>query len=308
MNWENINVHTAFGQSDVGDTSTTIAVVQSLTLPDGSSYAFTYDSGTSSGNYGELQSMTLPTGATINFGYQNYQDSYQNLNRWVTSYSGGNGSYTFAPSVVSNCSGQTSVGCQESMTVADGNSNQVVYLFTLNNGAWNSQMDYYNNVSGTLSHVMSTATSNNFQNSCPTSICGGGAQWITASSTTTTLSDTGQTTQTQYVYNNPQYGKPDKVQVWDYYTGSPSATPTKETDYTYGYFVNGAAYPTKVSQLDSGGNPSSPNSFWLRDCNPPNAPQTCSPSATSGLPKSFGTISWALTICPEPLLRFHKGL
>jgi YD repeat-containing protein len=253
VNWENINVHSAFGQSAVGDTSTTIAVVQSITLPDGSSYTFNYDSGTSPGNYGELQSMTLPTGATINFGYQNYTDSYQNHNRWVTTYSGGDGSYTFTPNVVSNCSGQNSVGCQESVTVTDGNSNQVVYLLTLNNGAWNSQMDYYNNVNGTLAHVMSTATNYNFQNSCPTSICGGGAEWITASSTTTTLVDTGQTTQTQYVYNNPQYGKPDKVQAWDYYTGTPSTTPTKETDYTYGYFVNGAAYTTKIAERDSSG-------------------------------------------------------
>jgi YD repeat-containing protein len=148
------------------------------------------------------------------------------------------------------------------MTVTDGNSNQVVYLFTLNNGAWNSQMDYYNNVSGTLSHVMSTATNNNFQNSCPTSICGGGAQWITASSTTTTLVDTGQTTQMQYVYNNPQYGKPDKVKMWDYYTGSPVAIPTKEADYTYGYFVNGAEYVTNVTQLDSSGTPAAQTSYY----------------------------------------------
>lgn len=256
VNWENISVHSNFGQSAVGDTSTTIAVVQSLTLPDGSSYTFNYDSGTSPGNYGELQSMTLPAGATINFGYQNYQDSYQNQNRWVTSYSGGNGAYTLTPQVVTSCSGPTAVGCQENMTVSDGNGNQVVYLFTLDNGAWNSQMDYYNNLSGTLSHVLSTVTNNNFQNSCPTAICGGGAQWITASSTTTTLSDTGQATQTQYVYNNPQYGKPDKVQVWDYSTPANctgGTTPTKETDYTYGYFVNGAAYATQINQLDCNG-------------------------------------------------------
>ncbi len=180
-------------------------------------------------------------------------DSYQNENRWITSYSGGTGSSSFTPAVVQQCSGQTSVGCQASMTVKDGNQNQVVYLLTLNNGAWNSQMDYYNNVNGTLSHVMSTATNYNYANSCPISICGGGAQWITGSSTTTTLSDTGQITQTQYVYNNPQYGRPDKVKTWDY-SVSPSSTPTKETDYTYGYFVNGAEYVTKVAQLDSNGN------------------------------------------------------
>lgn len=257
VNWENISVYTSFGQSAVGDYSGTIAVVQSLTLPDGSSYTFNYDSGTSPGNYGELKSMTLPTGATINFGYQNYQDSYQNQNRWVASYSGGNGSYTFAPSVVTTCSGPTAVGCQESMTVKDGNQNQVIYFFTLNNGAWNSQIDYYNNVNGSLSHVMSTVTNNNFQSSCPTAICGGGAQWITASSSATTLSDTGQTTTTNYVYSHPEYGKPDKVQTWDYSTPINCAggtTPTKETDYTYGYFVNGAAYATQVDQLDCNGN------------------------------------------------------
>ncbi len=106
------------------------------------------------------------------------------------------------------------------MKVTDGNSNEVDYLLTLNNGAWNSQTDYYNYVSGSLSHILSTATNYNFTNSCPQSICGGpnGAQWITASSTTTTLSDTGQSTQTQYVYNHPQYGKPDKVKVWNYST------------------------------------------------------------------------------------------
>lgn len=260
VTWENINVHTDFAQSDVIDYSGTVAVVQSLTLPDGSSYTFNYDSGTSSGNYGELKSMTLPTGATINFGYENYEDSYQNENRWITSYSGGNGSYSFTPKVVTQCSGQTSVGCQENMTVKDGNQNQVVYLLTLNNGAWNTQMDYYNNLSGTLSHIMSSATTYNYQNSCPTSICGGGAQWITGSLTTTTLSDTGQTTQTQYVYNNPQYGRPDKVQTWDY-SVSPSSKPTKETDYTYGYLVNGAEYVTKVAQLDSNGNLAAQTSY-----------------------------------------------
>ena len=257
ITWENINVHTDFAQSGVTEYSGTLPVVESLGLPDGSTYTFNYDTGTSSGYYGELASMTLPTGGTVSFGYENYLDSYQNENRWLHTYSGGNGSYTFAPKVVTQCSGATSVGCQEQMTATDGNSNQVVYLFTLNNGAWNSQTDYYNYVSGTLSHVLSTATNYNFQNSCSTSVCGGGAEWITASCTTTTLSDTGQTTTSKYVYNYPQYGKPNKVQAWDYSnptTCTGSGTPTKETDYTYGYFVNGAAYATQVNQLDNNGN------------------------------------------------------
>jgi YD repeat-containing protein len=282
VNWETINVHTGFGQSGVSEYSGTLTVVKSLTLPDGSTYTFNYDTGTSSGYYGELTSMTLPTGGTVSFGYQNYLDSYRNENRWLNTYSGGNGSFSLSPQVYNNnyCSGSSAVGCQEQMTVTDGNSNQVVYLLTLNNGAWNSQTDYYNNVSGSLKHILSTATNYNFTNSCPQSICGGpnGAQWVTASSTTTTLSDTGQSTQTQYTYNYPQYGKPNKVQSWDYSTPSSctgGSTPTKETDYTYGYFVNGAAYATEVDQRDCNGNIATKTIY--------NYDQV-TPSATSGLP------------------------
>ena len=145
--------------------------------------------------------MTLPTGGTVSINYQNYLDSYQNANRWVNSYSGANGSYTFTPQVVSQCQGAgdpngPEVGCQETMTVYDGNGNKVVYLLMPNNGAWNSQTDYYNNVNGSLVHILDVTTNYNTQNSCLDSICAGGAEWITASCITTTLSDTRQTSQT----------------------------------------------------------------------------------------------------------------
>lgn len=298
VNWETITVDTAFNQSGVIDCTSspcnTLSVVQSLTLPDGSSYGFNYDSGTTSGHYGELTSMTVPTGGTVSFNYENYLDSYQNENRWVQSYSGGNGSYTFQPTVVSNCQNNDTVGCQETMKVTDGNSNQVVYLLTLNNGAWDAQTDYYNNVNGSLVHILSTTTNFNTQNSCPQSICGAGAEWITDSCVTTMLSDTGQTSQTQYVYNNPQYGKPDKVKVWDY--SNPNAqcqgsnTPSKETDYTYGYFVNGAEYVTNIQQL-YGGNTVAQTAFGY-DCNSPNPPQNCSLTVTSGLPSHSSSIGF----------------
>jgi len=260
LNYKTITVTTGFNQSAVTDyKNQPLTVASSLNLPDGTSYTFHYDTEQGLGTYGELTEVDLPTGGAIHFTYQNYLDSYGNQNRWISTYSGGNGSYTLVPQVVSNCSGSSSVGCQEKMKVTDGNSNEVDYLLTLNNGAWNSQTDYYNYVSGSLVHILSTATNYNFTNSCPQSICGGsnGAQWITASSTTATLSDTGQFTQTQYVYNHPQYGKPDKVKTWYYSTPSGCTggnTPTKETDYTYGYFVNGAAYVTETDQLDCNGN------------------------------------------------------
>lgn len=258
VNWGTINVSTPTNwQSGVSPYSGTLKVVKSLDLPDGSSYTFHYDVDQGLGTFGELTEMDLPAGGAVKFNYQDYQDSYQNKNRWVSSYSGGNGSYTFTPQVMStsSCSGAVQ-GCEQ-MTVQDGNGNKVVYLLGLNNGAWDTQTDYYNNVNGTLSHVLSTATAFNYQNSCPQSVCGAGAdEWITASCVTTTLSDTGQTTQTQYVYSNPQYGKPTAVKVWDYSNPNPqcqgSNTPSKETDYTYNYFVNGAAYVTEIDQYGNG--------------------------------------------------------
>jgi hypothetical protein len=307
VNWETINVNTNFAQSGVTDYSGTLTVVHSLVLPDGSSYTFNYDYGTSSGHYGELTSMTLPTGGTVLINYQNYLDSYQNENQWVQSYSGGNGSYTFQPKMVNRCQGPLNpngplVGCQETMTVTDGNSNQVVYTLTLNSGAWNTQADYYNEVTTTvngqpvqsLAHVLSTSTALNTSNSCPENVCGAGAdEWITASCVTTTLSDTGQTSQTAYVYSQPQYGKPNKIKTWDYSNPNPgcsgSNTPNEETDYTYGYFVNGAAYVTQVSQLDSGGNLAAQTVY--------NYDQS-TPVATSGLPNHSTSLLFVGEILP----------
>jgi RHS repeat-associated protein len=246
---ETINVHTAFGQSGTNDYSGTLTAISSITLPDGSTYSFAYDSGTASGNYGELESVTLPTGGVVSFGYQNYLDSYKNQNRWLESYSGGNGSYTFTPQVITQCQGASDVGCQEQMMVQDGNGYQVTYLLTLNNGAWNSQISYSNGTSP----LMTTATTYNFSNSAP-SWFGAGSEWVTASNSTTTLSSTGQIAQTQYTYSYPWSGKPSTIKQWNYYTGTPSGVPTKETDITYGYMVNNAYFATQVNQLDANGN------------------------------------------------------
>lgn len=244
---ETINVHTAFGQSGTTGYSGTLTAIQSIGLPDGTSYTFTYDSGTT-GNYGSLESMTLPTGGAVSFGWSNYLDSYQNVNRWLTSYSGGKGSYTFTPSVVTQCSGPTEVGCQENVKAVDGSGNYVQYLLTLNNGAWNSQMDYYD---ASNQDVLSTATTYNFATSCTSWECSG-AQWVTAMSSTQNL-QTLQFAQTQYTYDYPWSGKPSTVKRWDYYSSTPSSVPTKETDYTYSTLINHAYFVTQVNQLDSSG-------------------------------------------------------
>lgn len=78
-----INVNTAFGQSGVTEWAGTLSVIQSIALPDGTSYMFDYDSGTTAGKYGLLKTITLPTGGQIAYTYTTFLDSYSNKNRWV---------------------------------------------------------------------------------------------------------------------------------------------------------------------------------------------------------------------------------
>jgi RHS repeat-associated protein len=240
---ETINVNTSFGQSAVSEYAGALTAIQSIELPDGTYYRFNYDTGTASGYYGELTSIGLPTGGTVSLTYNNFLDSYQNENRWLTNYSGGKGSLTFSPQVVTQCTGSQKVGCQERTSVLDGVGNETVYTLTLNNGAWNTSTTYVQ-FQGTYGNPMSTVTNYDFSNSCGDTYCTG-AMWVTASSQTTILNDTGQTSQTNYTYASPWTGKPTKVQTWDYYTGTAPSNPTKETDFTYGYMVNGAVFLTQ---------------------------------------------------------------
>lgn len=104
---ESINYSTAFGQEDVNEATGSFTAIQTIQLPDGSSYSFGYDSG----GYGELTSITLPTGGTIQYGYTNFLDSFQNQNRWIQTRTKDGGTTTFSPKTISNCS--SSAGCQE---------------------------------------------------------------------------------------------------------------------------------------------------------------------------------------------------
>jgi RHS repeat-associated protein len=219
----------------VGEWTGTLYPVQSIQLPDGSSYAFTYDGKATSGDqaqhYGELTSVTLPTGGKIGYGWANYLDSYQNENRWLYKRQVGSDSPTvFTPSVVSYCS-SGGTGCQQKVNVHKPSGDESVYTLTMNNGAWNTDTKIYTGAAASGTAIMSNTNLYDFTHPCASSICTG-AQYITKSTTTTTLSDTGQQSQTVSVYADPSLGKLSALKEWDYGTNF-SGTPTRETDYTY---------------------------------------------------------------------------
>ena len=240
---EQIAVSTSFQQTGVSEFPPgTLTAIQSIQLPDQSgSYSFSYDS------YGELAGMTLPSGGTVNLQYNNVEDSYYNENRWLKSYSGGHGSYSFSLTPISYCSSSQQSGCQEQTPVTDASGNQTYYGFTLNGGALNTNTAFYSG--GSL--LVDTATTYNTSLSCNWSwICPPGAAYVTPTSTTTNLNDAGLQTQTLYSYN-PQLGKITSVKQWDYYTGSAPSSPAIDTEYTY---TNSGYDLAQAQVLDGSGN------------------------------------------------------
>ena len=148
VNLEQINVSTNFGQSGITEHSGTIWVIQSVELPDGTSYSFGYDSGTS-GNYGLLTSMALPTGGVIQYGYNNNTDAYGNLSRWLESRTTPDGPWGYTPVATAPYCPAEDVGCVQKVVVTKPSGDTINYSFVLNGGAW-PYFVQYNTGSSTL--------------------------------------------------------------------------------------------------------------------------------------------------------------
>lgn len=247
-----IYVRTDFRQSAVSEFQGTLTAVDSIELPDGSRYSFTYNKGGyGTGYYGEMLSVTLPTGGTVTYGYTNFQDSYNNKNRWLTSRTIAGNTTTFAPAVITTC-GSNQTGCKEKITVSRPEGDDTVYTLKLNNGAWNTQTDHYSGRVGSSNVLLSTLSEYDESRPCPSGICIG-AQLITTTAVTNTIT-AGLMSRVEYVSNSPEIGKVSKIKQWDYYTGQRPATPTREINNTYGQGFNAALLVTENTILDASGN------------------------------------------------------
>ena len=249
VTYATIPVKTAFGQSGITEYSGSITVTQSITLPPvngvSGQYVFKYDCDSGTGNaacgspsgqsgyYGLLTSITLPTGGTINYGYTTFSDSYGTHSRWLNSRTSAGGTWSYTPQVISTCS-STQVGCQEKVTIAKPSGASVVYTFTLNNGAWPTQIQTSDS-SGNLSTVANTF---DFSVSCPFnysfSPCYGAGYVRLLTTQTTVPTPSGNISKkTQLSYDGPQTGNVTAAKEWRYYSGSFPSTPDRETDATY---------------------------------------------------------------------------
>ncbi len=220
---ESVPATTAFAKTGVTEFSGSLSGFQSITLADGSSYQFQYDS------YGELSGITLPTGGTVSFGYSNFTDAYGNINRWVTSYTMGSGTWTYTPLVISTCPSGAQ-NCQQKVTVGKPSGDSAVYTFTMNGGAWPVQVQNFAS-GGTL--LLTQTRDYDFSQTC--SGCNGAA-YVTMTRETNSLPSTGGTTlinKTEYSYDSPLHGNVTAIKEWKFYTGTPSTIPDRETDIVY---------------------------------------------------------------------------
>jgi RHS repeat-associated protein len=256
---ESISVHTAFNSPGFTEYSNSITVVQSIQLPNGSSYSFGYDGGTTAGHYGLLTSMTLPTGSTVNYNYALFGDAQSQNYEWLHQRITPDGTWTFAQSLISTC-GSGVVNCQQKNTVTKPNGDTIAYTFTLNGGAWQNQAQYYTGSSSLLSTVTQcwnfvTITNGTCQYSTTS---GTGAINVEklAASTTTPIPNGSVTETSEYSYDG--YGNTTKIQEWNYYTGSLPQNPDRTTTVVYQQatnYVNKLILnrPASVTVTNSGG-------------------------------------------------------
>ena len=253
-----VNVQTNFGQSDTYEftASSLLDPVQSIVLPDGSQYSFTYDI------YGEVSTVTLPTTGVITYGYTNFEDSSQTYNRWLSSRTvGTNAAMTFTPSVVTQCANY-STGCVETVNVHKPSGDEAVYQLTLNNGAWNTGTTTYTGTAANGVELSQTTSTNTYTNGCSTTINCTGANFLSQSLATTALYLVGSGGPSQPAFSqtlssyNFQIGKISDVKEWDYVMQAsspststpPTTTPTRETQYTYT-----GVDPYQIMVLDASG-------------------------------------------------------
>jgi RHS repeat-associated protein len=281
---ETISYSTAFNEYQVTEVSGSFTAIQSIQLPDGSSYTFNYDSGTSPGNYGELTSVTLPTGGTIQYGYTNFMDSFQNQNRWVNIRVKDGGTTTFTPATISNCS--SSQGCQEQVTVTSPDNNDVVYTFTLDAGSaqsagksWVTGITAYQGHSSD-GHPLKSSTTSYTYSTGRIGSSGPSFNLPTSYTATSALPDTSMSSQVQTVLDWTG-SLPTTRKEWDYYPSSGSApSPTRETDYSYSC----GSSPYQVTVKDASGHQVSQTTY---------AYDLATLTTTSGLPNHNSSVTGA---------------
>jgi len=212
VTWETVPVSTSFGQTGVTEcTSCAISAIQSIALPDGTSYQFTYDQGSTGTHYGVLTGMTLPTGGTISYSHENFEDAYNNHNLYVKTAAANGGTWTFAPTVTSGCP----TSCTQSTTLTLPSGDEQTYAF--------------GSILGNMWPSTETASDQTVNISYTT--YSGSSVFATGYKTTETVPSGNLTKNITLTYDTNNHGTVQTIKEWNF--GSTGTNPDRTTTYTY---------------------------------------------------------------------------
>ena len=260
-----IQLKSNFGQPNVTECSgqfCTATVVQSMILPDGSSYNFMYDcDSTASGQgqvcsspagqsayYGELTEMTVPTGGQINYTWQNVADAYHNHGIWLSTRTVEGGKWTYTPEVITYCANGSQVGCEQSLWETNPLGETTITKFILDNGSWPIEVD------GPLT---TTKTTWDLTHSClvslPDSGCVGHGNIVKLAETESINGPGGSITKNiAYSYDTVSGttmttdGLVTAIKEWKFYPGANPTFPSVPDRATYTTWYSPASSPTNI--------------------------------------------------------------
>ncbi|HEV2299669.1 MAG TPA: RHS repeat-associated core domain-containing protein [Candidatus Acidoferrales bacterium] len=215
LNLQSLNIKTNFACSGVVEYTGSANVPQSIVLPNGQSYTFTYEPTPGNSGYytGRVQKMVLPNGGYIQYTYGGSNDGVEcgvgtivNLTRIVND---GTNSYTFQYARALNGSNWATTETMPQMPY-DSAANQTVYTY---GSTWSEQIYQGSSTSGTLLATINTTWTSNGTPATRTIILGNNQQSERA---------------TAYDSN----GLLDQLKEYDWGSGAPGAL-LRTTTYTY---------------------------------------------------------------------------
>jgi RHS repeat-associated protein len=191
-----------------------------VTLPDGSSYDFSYDTGNTGNHYGTLLSVTLPTGGTVSFTYILTGTGWPSpMKAQTVTYGGGTWNLSYVQSNCSaTCTSTTTVLAPPRYdSVSQTNvSDKAVFASTVfTTGPFLLKTAQYYSGSSTLSRTVTFTPDN-----------------LLPATVTTTLNDTGQSSSVFYQYFASMRDYPTQKQETDF-----SGTIVRTTKTAYGNFA-----------------------------------------------------------------------
>jgi RHS repeat-associated protein len=242
-------VQTNFGCSGINEFGpTSMDLVSSIPLPDGSQYSFTYETtpGAPGNTTGRVASVTLPTGGRISY-----------------SYSGGNNGINCSDGSTATLSRATpdgtwiyaqvkGTGSATTTTVTDPQGNQTIISFL---GGYETQREVYQGLttSGTLLRTLNTCYNG------ATSPCTGTGFGLPITSITVLDQYGSSGPICEHVYSYNSYGLPTEQDDYDYGSGAPGALLRKSLT-TYASLGNGiVSMPATTTICSPGGTASACN-------------------------------------------------